>query len=158
MGFHSSPLNDLGDLFLTTHSADSFPYCHFPYLLTLTLTSANLSTNSKKTTGRFFVILKGSLNISKTFVIVDDNKTIFKEVLVIKRLIKNLQNLGNIKSIVVNINRALSTSPSKDDVDILKFEQLNLVDGNSQNSIDFCTNSTNFILSGKSVEYFPCFI
>jgi pancreatic triacylglycerol lipase len=152
MGFHSSPLNDLDDLFLTTRSADSLPYCHFPFRITLTSTNF---TSNQSTIGKFSVILKGSSNTTKRFII-DDNKTVFKEGLVIKRLINSPYNLGKIKSILLNFNRPIFGS--KIDTDKWRIENISLLDGNSQNEIYFCTNSNDFILPGKSIEYFPCSI
>jgi hypothetical protein len=57
MGFHASPKNDLGDLYLTTQSADAPPYCQFPYQITLT--SANFRTR-KQTSGKVYKTLNNN--------------------------------------------------------------------------------------------------
>lgn len=154
MGFHASPLNDLGDLYLSTHSGSSSPFCHFPY--EIALYSVN-SFNKFQTSGKFSVVLNGSLNKSDSFII-DNYATTFREGLIIKRLIESIHSLGSILSVIVSFTRPLCITISCwKEANMWRFEKISLVDGITQKINTFCTNSTtDFIFTGSSLEYFPC--
>ena len=151
MGFHASPLNDLGELYLTTTQSPDAPFCYYHYQLTLV--SADLK--KKQTSGKFSIVLKGSLNKSKSFVI-DDHKIKFKENLTVKNLIEVSKNLGTIKSLLLSFTQNFCFSMSCwYDIDSWSFKAVKLYDGNLQKTIDLCSKSEN-IVSGSFLEYFPC--
>jgi hypothetical protein len=73
MGYFSSQLRDLGDLYLNTQSPVSLPYCLQNFKVSL------LSTSSlSQARGKFTIILQTKDQTSTTEVL-DDNKTIFKK-------------------------------------------------------------------------------
>ena len=142
---------DLGELYLTTTQSPDAPFCYYHYQLTLV--SADLK--KKQTSGKFSIVLKGSLNKSKSFVI-DDHKIKFKENLTVKNLIEVSKNLGTIKSLLLSFTQNFCFSMSCwYDIDSWSFKAVKLYDGNLQKTIDLCSKSEN-IVSGSFLEYFPC--
>jgi hypothetical protein len=154
MGFYASSLSDLGVQYLKTQPADSAPYCLHHYQLSIK--SADYKTN-KHTSGKYSITLKGSLGISNKFVI-DDNKTNFKEGLVINRLVEASRDLGEIEGAVVSFTKPFCFYFSCwNDVDGWSFEVIRVTNGDSHGFVNLCPKSGR-IISGGSVEYVPCLI
>jgi len=151
MGYYSSGVRDLGDLYLNTQSPVQFPYCRQNYRVTLTSTSA-----LSQARGKFTIFFQTANHISSTEVL-DDNASTFKKGAEDVRLISLNTPLddGDLVNVFISFTKATSLLSSWLYENKWAFDKVQVFCGETQKLFTFCP-SIPFIESGHSVMFKRC--
>jgi hypothetical protein len=154
MGYWASPTKDLGNLYLNTQEASSFPFCTENYQARL-YSNDQTDLKLKQALGK----IKISLQYGEKFTneqIIDDSTTTFKLNQINTYLITINESIEEeIKKVILTYERTTSIFSSWMYDSQWSFKYLELFDGVKQKKLKYCP--TKIIMkSGEKTEFVLC--
>ncbi len=151
MGYWASSNTDQGMLFFNTQGVDKFPYCQYPYRVTL---NSNALPYQTQTLGLFTIEINGDLDSYSS--IFDDTLTTFKANSSEIRLISSEKYLGEqVLSAQVKFTKTSGFISKWLYQDEWSFRGMEIFYGNGQNSTRLCPELPS-VQTGSSLTFLKC--
>ncbi|CAF1144652.1 unnamed protein product [Rotaria sordida] len=132
MGLYASPLHQ-GSFYLSTQSANQFPYCQHLYAVTL-----NVGNEKIQTTGRIQLTLQGSNQNSFSLLFDEQANMLLKANTVHTRVLSLDGSLPNVESVSISLKSTLSQMDQP-------IRQVVVFDIERQKSVTLCPTSDHHL-------------